>query len=160
MSITVREMLDKDARTFLEVHHAAVRGIAAKDYSIEVIEDWAPLPVTEKSIEEFLTNRDNEIRLVAEFNGRIVGIGCLVVANGELRACYVLPEAVRKGVGSALVLEIERIARNHGLDYLQMDSSVTAERFYLHHGYAVRHHSEHALRSGRRMACVKMEKTL
>jgi hypothetical protein len=31
-------MCPEDARTFLEIHHAAVRGIAAKDYSSAVIE--------------------------------------------------------------------------------------------------------------------------
>jgi hypothetical protein len=41
MSIKVLKMLTEDARTFLEVHHAAVRGIAAKDYSSSVF--W-PIP--------------------------------------------------------------------------------------------------------------------
>ena len=162
MSIKVRKMLDEDARAFLEVHHAAVRGLAAKDYPLEVIEDWAPLPVTEESVQRFLTNPDCEIRLVAEIDGTIVGIGCLVVANCELHACYVAPEAARRGVGSALVREIERIARERGLelDCLQMDSSVNAVPFYLHHGYSVRKRGEHPLKSERQMACIKMEKTL
>jgi putative acetyltransferase len=137
-------------RTFLEVHHAAVRGIAAKDYPPEVVADWAPIPVTNKSVERFLTDPDGEIRLVAEIDGTIVGIAALILANCELRACYVAPE----GVGSALVREIERIARDHGLAYLQLDSSVTAGPFYSHHGYSLRQRGEHTLRSGRRIACM------
>jgi putative acetyltransferase len=160
MPIKVREMLKEDARVFLEVLHAAVRGIAAKDYPPEVVEDWAPLPVTEESVERVLANPDGEIRLVAEIDDVIVGIGSLVVANRELRACYVAPAAARKGVGSALIREIEHIARDHGLAYLQLDSSVTAEAFYLHHGYSVGQRGEHTLRSGRSMACIKMEKFL
>src|SRR5258705_1689533 len=78
MSIKVREMLNDDALAFLQVHHAAVRGIAAKDYPPEVVEDWAPMPITNQSIERFLTNPDGELRLVAEIDGRIVGIGALV----------------------------------------------------------------------------------
>jgi putative acetyltransferase len=160
MSIKVRKMLTEDARTFLEVHHAAVRGIAAKDYSPEVVEDWAPIPVTERDVERFLANPDDEIRVVAEIDGKIVGIGCLVVANCELRACYVAPNAAHNGVGSALVREIERIARDHGLAYLQMDSSITAEPFYSHHGYSVHQRNEHTLNSGRSMPCIKMAKVL
>lgn len=159
--IKVREMLSRDARMYLEVHHAAVRGIAARDYPPEVIEHWAPMPVTDESVRRFLVNPDEEILLVAEIDGVIVGIGSLVVANCELRACYVAPAAARKGVGSALLREIEHIARDHGLAYLQMDSSITAEPFYLHHGYSVRQRGEHTMRpSGRTMACVKMEKFL
>jgi len=157
---TVREMRPEDARAFLEVHHAAVRGIAAKDYPQAVIEDWAPLPVTDRAVERFLLNPDGEIRLVAEDDGEIVGIGALVIDKAELRACYVAPEANRKGVGSALVCEIERIAQEHGIGALELDSSVTAEPFYLAHGYEVRERGEHILRSGQAMACVKMVKNL
>jgi putative acetyltransferase len=160
MSIEVREMLNGDALAFLQVHHAAVRGIAAKDYPPEVVEDWAPMPITDRSIERFLTNADGELRLVAEIDGGIVGIGVLVLAKSELRACYVAPQAARTGVGSALMHELERIARDNGLAHLQLDSSLTAEPFYLAHGYTVRGRGEHTLRSGRRMACVKMEKAL
>ena len=160
MSIKVRGMQSSDALAFLEVHHAAVRGIAAKDYLLEVIEDWAPMPITEESIAGFLRNPDDEIRLVAEMDGKMLGVGALIIANCELRACYVTPEAVRRGVGSALVYEIERIARSKGLSYLQLDSSVTAEAFYASRGYSVCGRGEHTLRSGRQMACVKMEKVL
>lgn len=89
-----------------------------------------------------------------------MGIGALVLAKSELRACYVAPQAARRGVGSALVHELERIARDNGLANVQMDSSVTAEPFYLAHGYNVRGRGEHTLSSGQRMACVKMEKAL
>ena len=119
MSIEVREMLKDDALAFLQVHHASVRGIAAKDFPPEVVEDWAPMPITDQSIEHFLTNPDGELRLVAEIDGRIVGIGALVLAKSELRACYVAPQAARRGVGSALMHEFERIARDNGLANLQ-----------------------------------------
>lgn len=37
LAVTVREMRAEEARMFLEVHRAAVRGIAAKDYPSEAI---------------------------------------------------------------------------------------------------------------------------
>lgn len=114
MAITIRKMCLGEARSFLAVHHAAVRGIAARDYPPAVVEDWAPLPIDDKAIERFLRNPDGEIRLVAEVDGTIVGVGALVPERGELRACYVAPEAARTGIGSALVREIERIARERG----------------------------------------------
>jgi putative acetyltransferase len=125
-----------------------------------VIEAWAPLPLTEDAIERVRENVQNEYRLIAEVDGRIVGIGALVVGNAELRACYVVPEASRKGVGTALVREIERIARGQGLTFLELDSSVTAEPFYASLGYGVRERGEHILGSGQSMACVKMRKEI
>jgi putative acetyltransferase len=125
--IVVREMCSMDARAFLEVHHAAVRGTAAVDYPLAVIESWAPMPVTEEATDRVRANRDNECRLIAEIDGQVVGIGALVVESSELRACYVAPAAGRRGVGSALVHEIERAARERGLSVLELDSSITAQ---------------------------------
>jgi putative acetyltransferase len=107
-----------------------------------------------------MKNQDNEIRLVAEVDGSLVGLGCLVVQNAELRACYVAPGAARKGVGSALVREIERIAREHGLDHLHLDASINAEPFYSALGYEVVERGEHVWPSGQRMEAVTMRKAL
>jgi len=159
MAIRVHEMLPSEARLFLEIHHAAVRGLAANDYPASVIDAWAQ-PITDEAIERFLANRDDEVRLIAELDGTPAGIGAIVVAQSELRACYVAPDAARRGVGSALVAEIERIAHEHGLDYLQLESSVTAEPFYAALGYHVESRHEHLLAPGVPMAAVTMRKRL
>jgi putative acetyltransferase len=158
--IVVREMRSADARAFLEVHHAAVRGTAVVDYPLAVIEAWAPMPVTEEATDRVRANRDDEYRLTAEIDGQVVGIGVVVFESSELRACYVAPAAGRRGVGSTLVHEIERAARERGLRMLELDSSITAEAFYRKQGYEVRERSEHILHNGQRMACVKMRKFL
>ena len=97
---------------------------------------------------------------MAEIDGQCVGIGAIVVGNSELRACYVAPGAARRGVGSALVAEIERIAREHGLLYLRLESSLSAEPFYEALGYRVEERGEHVLGSGVAMAAIKMRKQL
>jgi len=160
MSTHIRPMRDQDALSFLTVHHAAVRELAAKDYSPDVIECWAPMPITERHLEQVRANSANEIRLVAEIDGEIVGLGAMIIAKNELRACYVAPGATRKGVGTALVRELERIASAHGLEWLALDASLTAEPFYVALGYEVLDRGEHVLGSGKRMACVKMWKPL
>jgi putative acetyltransferase len=160
LAFNVRTMQPVEARRFLEVHHASVRGLAANDYRTEVIDDWAATFVDDRAVERFLLNPDAEIRLVAELEDKIVGIGAVVFANNELRACYVIPDAARQGVGSALVRAIERLARDHGLSHLQLDASINAEPFYLSRGYIAISRSEHIRRSGIRMACIKMTKPL
>lgn len=160
MTLLIREMRREDAWAFLEVHHAAVRGLASKDYSPEVVEAWAPMPISARHVSGVQSNPDGEYRLVAEIDGRLVGIGCVVVQKNELRACYVAPSASRKGVGSALLREIELAAREQGSPYLEADSSLTAEPFYSSNGYQVRERGEHVLHNGQRMACIKMRKTI
>lgn len=159
MPVFVRRLRAEEARKFLEVHHAAVHGLASGHYPGEVLADWAPLPITESAVARFIENPDREIRLVAEVSGEIVGVGALVLMS-ELRACYVDPRWVRRGVGSAIVGEIECIAREFGAIHLEFDGSVNAEAFYLSLGYSVTARGQHTLRSGQAMACVKMRKSL
>jgi putative acetyltransferase len=159
MSVTVRPMRVDEARRFLEIHHDAVRGLAARDYPAAVIQAWAP-PITDNVIERFLANRDGEVRVVAELDGELAGIGAIVVGRSELRACYVATNVARRGVGRAIVTEIERIGREHGLAHLDLESSVTAEPFYLAMGYAVVDRGELMIGVGVRMAAVKMRKPL
>ena len=83
-----------------------------------------------------------------------------MVERSELRACYVAPDAVRRGCGSALVREIERLARAHGLTRLDLAASLNAEPFYASHGYEVRERSEVVLSNGHCMPAVWMGKNL
>ena len=157
--VTVRPLGVNEERTFLEIHTRSVRGLAAPHYPAEVIDAWT-LPITDKTLAELSQNPDGEIRLIAELDGEPVALGVLVVSNEELRACYVVPEAARKGVGTALVSEIERIARQHGLRRLELFASINAEPFYTSLGYRSNGRTEFVLRTGQPMSAVKMEKEL
>lgn len=159
MQLTVRTLRGNEAALFLNIHSRSVRGLAAQHYPTEVIDAWV-VPATAENVDGFLLNCDDEIRLIAELDGEPVGIGALVVGNLELRACYVVPEAARKGVGSALVREIERLAMTHRLTRLRLQASVNAEAFYAALGYETVERGDHVLRTGQRMAAVKMVKLL
>jgi len=159
MTVCVRAMRAEDARAFLEVHRAAIREIAAADYPAAVIEAWAP-PITEGDIERVLANLDGEVRLVAQIEGQIVGLGAIVPGNCELRACYVAPDAARGGVGTAIIRALEQIACEHHLAFLELDSSLTAEPFYRSLGYVSQGRITHRLDSGQPMASIKMRKEL
>jgi putative acetyltransferase len=159
MGVTVRPLRPDELRLYLEVVTRAIRGLAASYYSPEAIEGWVPR-ITDQSLDELMVNAEGEIRLLAELDGAPAGIGALVAEKSELRACYVVPEAGRRGCGSALVREIERLAKDHGLARLQLAGSLNAEAFYASLGYRVRERSDVALPNGHRLPCVWMEKDL
>ena len=64
------------------------------------------------------------------------------------------------GCGSALVHEIERIARDNGVTRLTLSASLNAERFYAAHGYEVIERTDVVLPNGHQMASVRMAKDL
>jgi putative acetyltransferase len=157
--ITVRSLRADEGRIYLEIVNSAIRGLAVDHYPADAIEAWV-VPATDEAIRDLMVNADHEIRLVAEMDGKPVGIGALIVERSELRACYVSPHAARKGCGSALVREIERLAREKGLTRLELAASINAEPFYAAHRYEVRERSEVVLRNGHRLSAVWMWKNL
>lgn len=106
MSITIRRLRPDESRVFLEIHGRSVHGLAWTHYSPEILDLWAA-PVTPESVRRFEARADSEIRLVADLLGTPAGIGCLSLLDSEISACYVSPDAVRHGVGAALMREMD-----------------------------------------------------
>jgi putative acetyltransferase len=159
LAIVVRLMRPEEGRNYLEIVNAAIRGLASTHYPPEAIAGWL-VQIDEKTLADLARNGDDEIRLMAELDRECVGIGALILERSELRACYVRPEASRRGCGTAIVREIERLARERGLTRLELAASLNAEQFYVSLGYHVRERREVVLRNGHRMAAVCMEKQL
>jgi putative acetyltransferase len=159
MTFAVRPLRADEGRIYLEIVNSAIHGLAVSHYTPEAIDGWV-VPVTDETVQDLMLNADHEIRLVAELDGCAVGIGALILERSELRACYVSPDVARRGCGSALVHEIERLARENGLTRLELAASLNAEFFYAAHGYEVRERSDVVLRNGHKMAAVWMTKNL
>jgi putative acetyltransferase len=160
VSVVIQRLRSEDTRAYLEIHRAAVRETAGRDYPPDVIEAWAPLPITDAAVEAAVANADGEIRVGALVDEALVGVGAVVPRLRELRACYVSPENGRTGVGRMIVAELETIARAEAAPFLIVESSLTALSFYTALGYDVLRRGEHVLSSGAAMAAVIMRKAL
>lgn len=85
--------------------------------------------------------------LLAEREDALVGISLLTQA-GKLALCYVLPEAVRTGVGGTMLAAIEEQARTWCISKLHLHSPVSASAFFERHGYT---------NAGKEKACFGLE---
>ena len=159
MSVAVRQLRQDEGCLYLDIKERAIRGLTASHYSQDDVESWV-VPATDENLRRLKLNPNGEIHLVAELNGKPVGIGALSLDKSYLRAVYVSPEGARQGCGSALVHEIERIARSNKLARLTLNASLNAERFYAGLGYDVLERTEVVLHDGHRMAAVRMGKDL
>lgn len=72
--------------------------------------------------------------VVAEVDGVLVGFAS-VLASGEIPLNYIVPEVRFTGVGKALLVRLETIARGLGLQELRLESTRTARVFYLRSGF-------------------------
>lgn len=155
--VTIRHATPQDAPVIAEVRSDAIRNVKYEGYDQPALDEWAGS--AEDRVQKLLSN-SADFRIIAEADGEIVGYGELVTTESLLGACYVLPSAGGQGVGKAIVAELERIAREKGLDHLHMESSANAEPFYIRCGYQIVERGKHTMRSGAVMDCVMMRKDL
>lgn len=155
--ITIRQATTEDALVIAKVRSDAIQNVKHEGYDQSALDEWAG--AVEDRVQRLLSN-SADVRIVAEADGKIVGYGELVTTENLLGACYVLSSVGGQGVGKAIVVELERIAREKGLDHLHMESSANAEPFYTRCGYQAVERGKHIMRSGTVMDCVMMRKDL
>lgn len=162
--IILRRGRKDDARKRIDVHRLAIHEIAKCDYSQEILNSWGGI-LTEEELnkcEEKYNARiekDEDIIVVAEISGRLVGFGDIVPQTNEITAMYVDPDFKRQGVATSILEYLESIARE-SLEYLQLSSSLTAVPFYRKNGFIVEREGTHTLSTGVKMACVIMKKNI
>lgn len=71
--------------------------------------------------------------VVALIDGKVVGTGSL--DGDEIKAVFVDPSYQRRGVGRAMMEELEGYARTMGLKEVMLKSSITAYDFYMRLDY-------------------------
>ena len=158
--IKIRYFKPEDAKSILQVHYDAVHHIASKDYSKRILNDWSP-SVTDKRIRDYKKKSiKRSVTVVAEMNREVIGFGTVVPKENEIRAVYISPKAKRIGIGTALLRKLEAVARKKGIKELNLESSITAEKFYNKNGYKTLEYRYFTLRTGRKMRSVKMVKKL
>ncbi|MBI5876278.1 MAG: GNAT family N-acetyltransferase [Chloroflexi bacterium] len=91
--------------------------------------------------------QDEFLFISAEDDGRVVGFACygriaLTARNYELNWIATDPQAGRRGVAAALIGEVERIAREAGARYVNLETSATspyapARAFYDRQDYQI-----------------------
>ena len=153
MPIEVRHAIPDDAEALTEVNIRSIREIcgATGDYTPEQLAFW----VSNKTPTQFLKWMANEdMRLYTGLIDDVVsGVGLLDL-SGQILLLYLVPEAQGKGLGKALLQEMENEARYWDLSKLALESTTVARAFYESQGY------RNLGPSSRKMPAFRMEKTL
>src|SRR5687767_2388685 len=107
----IRPATAVDADAICAVHVASIRGLCADDYTAEQIDGWAGAKHPDRYRRAMA---EGERMFVAELQsgtGRVV-IGLAGIHGNEVRAVYVHPDHVGRGVGGALLAALEEQARS------------------------------------------------
>jgi GNAT superfamily N-acetyltransferase len=138
------------------VHGDSIRALCRERYGPREIAAWIAFRPRE-AYRLALASRD---LFVAEWQGEIVGFGQLDARRGEIEACYVAPEAVASGIGSALLARMEDEARRRGHTVVRLNATLNAEPFYARMGYRWLGRASHRVAEDVELDCVRMERSL
>ena len=122
----IRDFAPGDEPHLAQLYYDAVHQTAAADYSPEQLAVWAPADRDPTQWAERL----RRIRpFLAEIDGVIVGYAD-VQSDGYIDHFYVLPGAGRRGIGSALMNQIQAVAWTNQTRRLYANVSLTARFFF------------------------------
>jgi putative acetyltransferase len=131
--VRVRPYRDDDAPALAALFHAAVHAIARLHYSQAQVDAWSP---REPDPARFRARgADGRLLLIAVDDGDAPLAYGDVEADGHIDHLFCRPDAAGTGVTATLYAELERIARERGLERLHTEASEPARRFFLKRGF-------------------------
>ena len=118
-----------DAKVIIDVHYAAVHQTAATSYPVEVLDSWSRRP-DEARYQQIrgAVAKSEELFVVADDSSGVIGFGSIVPNSSELCAVYVHPKLGRRGIGSRILAELERLAVDRGMSQLGWTRRSTPKR--------------------------------
>jgi GNAT superfamily N-acetyltransferase len=133
---SIRTARPEDAPEIAGLLVRSIREICGPDYNNdeELLDFWCSNKTNDK-IASWIQIPDN-YWIVAIEDDRIVGVGTLST-KGTIDLCYLLPEYVRKGIGTLILNALIANARMLGLFRITLESTRTAKEFYLRNGFEV-----------------------
>lgn len=134
MGIDIRKAVPPDAASACSLLRRSIEQGCEADYRgrPDILEAWLGNK-TEENVGAWFASNTN-FAIVAERDGQLLGMALLTQA-GKLALCYVRPDAVRSGVGSAMLDAIEQQARLWEIRKLHLHSPASAAPFFERHGY-------------------------
>jgi len=119
----------EDAPRLHELHTIAVRTLCAPYYDAGVIEGW----LEGRNAEGYLPPIERGAIFVAERDLAVVGFG--EAAPGSIVAVYVDPQAIRQGIGTAILRRALEMARHGYEGAIRVEATLNASSFYERHGF-------------------------
>ena len=103
-----------------------------RDYSPEELDAWAPA----EPDRDVWARLERQFCFVVECQKVLVGFAS-ITEEGVLDFLYVHKDFQGRGIATALLKQVERLARKKGIARLRADASVAARGFFEKNGFAV-----------------------
>lgn len=150
----IRQAEIKDAARIKKIHTASVRALCAPFYTPDQIKTWtAGTPDGMRRVIE-----QSPYFIVMETNKTITGFASLR-PDFSIWHLYIDPACVQKGIGTALLKNMEEFLLKAGHKTITLDSTLSAAEFYRRNGYEDIGKS-HVHMADQKIEVIKMKKML
>ena len=151
----IRKYKTADCAEIADLFFETIHTINAKDYTKTQLDVWANSKIDRVAWDNSFLEHNT---LVAEENNIIVGFGDMN-NNGYFDRLFVHKDYQGKGIATAIITELERLAQIHGIFAFSTHASITAKPFFEKHGYHVVRENK-VIRNGVVLTNFIMEKSL
>lgn len=127
----IRRLLDDEYDDVVKLITQTVHSVCVNDYTKEELDAWAPKNF---DIRKFRNNLSPCLNLAAFEKGKLVGF-ISVERSGYINRLYTHKDFLHRGIATALYMRAEEWAKKTGICEMSLDSSRTAEGFYLKMGF-------------------------
>lgn len=129
--VPLRAARSEDLIAIHRVHRTAATGPDSAHRDDSTTRKW----LSERTPESYREEMRSCHFIVAEKDSAIVGFGAIDLSKGEITSVYVDPAFTRRGIGSAIVRELETQASRAGLQEVTLQAAGGALDFYEKIGY-------------------------
>jgi putative acetyltransferase len=151
MGIDIRQAVPDDAQAACALLRRSIEDGCVADHNLrpEILQAWLSNKTAQNVAGWFMSATNFAVVAERTRDGArtLVGLALLNQA-GKLALCYVEPDLLRSGVGSALLSAVEAQARAWNIGKLHMHSPGSASAFFERHGY---------MNAGKDKACYGLE---
>lgn len=127
----IRRLLDDEYEDVVKLITQTVHCVCANDYTKEELNAWAP---ENFDVSKFRQNLSCSLNLAAFEKGKLVGF-ISMERSGYINRLYTHKDFLHRGIAKALFEKAQAWAIENGICELSLDSSRTAEGFYLKMGF-------------------------
>jgi putative acetyltransferase len=131
--VRIRPYQPSDAETLCAIFVDAVREICRRHYSAEQIEAWGQRKPDTATFHARATDGRLVLVAVDHLGDPLAYVD--LEANGHIDQLYCRPDMAGKGIASALYDQIERAARERGIQRLYVEASEAARPLFARKGF-------------------------
>lgn len=128
----LRSARPSDLNHLLKLRDLTIAAVADSAYDHDALSQWRMADPSER----YAALIEQQLMLVAEDSGRLLGCAGLLLENSELVAMFVHPDVQGGRIGSELLSAVRHLACDFGIDRLYTEASLNAADFYQRHGFS------------------------